>query len=336
MRRASEIAQRFLALADAQTDPAVHLDARVAVALPAFYAGDVASSDVVESALARHPRDLRCSKRSAYHPGVYLLGQCHSGMMHWMRGYPDRALQRLDEALSLAREMGDPFVLACVLDHVGLVLKFRGDDLLEERAAEFASLTAEHGFWFFGHVATELQGVAAARRGDHDRGIEYIRRGREGLHVGGADIGASCWYGDLATACLAAGRVAEAFRYLDAGFAITSAGDERYWEPELYRLYGEALLLVPSGAETAGFLPGQEHATPEWAFGVALARARANGAKSLELRAATSLARLWRSTGEAERAVQLLGPIYAWFTEGHATLDLRCARAVLAERGGPL
>jgi predicted ATPase len=128
----------------------------------------------------------------------------------------------------------------------------------------------------------------------------------------------------LAEAYAQAGRYEEGLTLLAEALALTNDREERRWEAELYRLKGE-LLLVHSA---------EHHAEAETCFRQALAVARRQQAKSWELRAATSLARLWQQQGKRAEAQELLAPIYVWFTEGFDTADLQDAKVLLEELGG--
>lgn len=116
-----------------------------------------------------------------------------------------------------------------------------------------------------------------------------------------------------------AGLVDEGLGILDEAFAVSREHDEHWWDAELYRLHGE--LLWTQGADA-----GEVEAT----FRHSLEIAQSQQARSLELRAATSLAQLWQATGRSETARQLLTPVYSWFTEGFDTPDLQAARALIA------
>ncbi len=125
----------------------------------------------------------------------------------------------------------------------------------------------------------------------------------------------------LAEACGRAGEPEEGLRALAEAFAVLERTGERRREAEVHRLKGELLLL----------LPGRDEAAAATCFGRALAIARNQSAKALELRAAMSLARLWRDRGKRAEARDLVAPIYGWFTEGFDSPDLRDAKALLDE-----
>jgi predicted ATPase len=144
------------------------------------------------------------------------------------------------------------------------------------------------------------------------------------FRTAGAEISRSRDLALLAEAYGEVGQTEEGLTVLAEALAVADKTGERYWEAELYRLKGELLLV----------LSAEKHTEAESCFRQALDIARHQEAKSLELRAATSLSRLWQRQGKGAEAQQLLVPIYGWFTEGFDTVDLRKAKALLEALGG--
>jgi predicted ATPase len=142
--------------------------------------------------------------------------------------------------------------------------------------------------------------------------------------LGVASHARTYWFALLAEAYGKAGQVEAGLRVLAEGQAVVGATEEHYWEAELYRLRGELLQHASRGAQDTEW-------TPEGCFRHALDVARRQQAKSLELRAALSLARLWQSQGKRDEARELLEPVYSWFTEGFDTADLQEAKQLLDE-----
>jgi predicted ATPase len=154
-------------------------------------------------------------------------------------------------------------------------------------------------------------------------GIAQIHQGLVTFRATEAEAQQPSWLALLAEAYGWARRAAQGLDAVDEALAIMGKTGERYYEAELYRLQGE--LLVQEGEERKAL------AVAEASFLQTLAVARDQQAKSLELRAAMSLARLWQQQGKRAAAYALLAPIYGWFTEGFATADLQEARTLLAE-----
>ena len=176
----------------------------------------------------------------------------------------------------------------------------------------------EQGFALYLAVATIVHGWALVQLGDAGA-IPSIRDGLDAYLKTGALMCISYYRAKLADAYRAAGRPEEALSVLDEALAFAEQKDERLFEADLHRCRGELTLLIDAGAA----------AEAEACFRRALDAARCVEARSLELRAATSLARLWRDGGKRAEARDLLAPVYNWFTEGFDTQDLKDAKALL-------
>jgi predicted ATPase len=163
-----------------------------------------------------------------------------------------------------------------------------------------------------------LRGWALVEQGQEDEGLAQLRQGLITYRATGAELERPHWLGLMAEACAKTGRMEEALRAVSEALTAIEHNGIRYYEPELNRLEGELRLHLD--AQQA-----------EVCFRRAIEIARAQHAKSLELRAATSLARLWRDQGKRAEGRDLLAPIYDWFTEGFDTLDLKEAKALLDE-----
>ncbi|HJS32948.1 MAG TPA: hypothetical protein VJ924_13215, partial [Alphaproteobacteria bacterium] len=161
------------------------------------------------------------------------------------------------------------------------------------------------------------KGYAEANLGRCAEGIGRLRSGITGLHRIGDWHHRSHWLGLLAHACLETGADREALAALDQALEATAATQERYYAPELERLRGAVLARQGRSDDAAA------------CFETALRLAATMGAKSLELRAAVSLARLWGERGRRAEAHDLLASVYSWFSEGFGTADLKDAKALL-------
>jgi predicted ATPase len=161
--------------------------------------------------------------------------------------------------------------------------------------------------------------------GQAAEGITQIRTGLAALHTMGAKILRPYLLSLLAEACVRDGQIEPGLGALEEALATAENHAERFYEAELHRLQGEVLLR--KFVRATGLSPLQMQ--PEAAFQTALDIARRQGAKALELRAATSLSRVWQQQNKQQQARQLLADIYNWFTEGFDTADLQEARALL-------
>lgn len=167
-----------------------------------------------------------------------------------------------------------------------------------------------------------MRGKALVDQGDGQTGIQLLRQGLAAFNATGAEMGKTMFLALLAEACRDTGQYASGLATIAVAGEFALRSQEAAILPELHRLEGELLLRADAGATSVA----------EACFYTALEHARRQGAKSWELRAATSLARLWQREGRADDARALLAPVHAWFTEGHETLDLLTARAARRTR----
>jgi predicted ATPase len=183
------------------------------------------------------------------------------------------------------------------------------------------TLAAEQGFLFFLGSGSALQGWALVEQGQIEEGIAQIRQGLAALRLIGAEAHRPYYLALLADAYGKAGQNEEGLRALTEALALVNKTEARYYEAELHRVHGELLLLRND----------LNAAQAESCFRQAIEVARKQSAKSWELRATISLARLLKRQGNREEARTMLGEIYGWFTEGFDTADLKDAKALLAE-----
>jgi predicted ATPase len=185
---------------------------------------------------------------------------------------------------------------------------------------EGVSVAAEQGSPQLLAWAKIMRGICS-QRGDEKEGMDLAHKGLSEISTMGATIFRTVFLSVIAESCKRSGRTAEAQEMLRSALEMANATGERVIEPELHRLFGESVRAN---------LPEDWHAA-ELCFHRALDLAREQQAKSWELRAAMSMARLWRSQGKPQQARELLAPVYGWFTEGFDTLDLKEAKALLEE-----
>ncbi|MFG3598248.1 ATP-binding protein [Bradyrhizobium sp. RDI18] len=236
-------------------------------------------------------------------------------------GQADQALAQSRRALAWARELSQPYTLAFAL-HVNCVFhQLRGDGaILEERAEELVALATDHGFPHFVGSGTCFGGWARLSVGGSiEEAISRMRWGLATKRATGAEIKVPYYLGLLAEAHRRANRSAEAISVLNEALEVVERTDERWYEAELYRLMAEALITKSDRCDAERWLRR------------ALRTAQKQGARLWEVRAATSLARLWRDQGKRTDARDLLAPVYSSFTEGFDTRDLKEAAALLAE-----
>jgi predicted ATPase len=230
----------------------------------------------------------------------------------------------MEEALALARRLAHPFTVATGLLFSALLHQLRREPQAARAQAEAELvLCMEGSFGPYGAWGLLPRGWAVAEQGEVAEGIAQLRQGFAGWQATGS-LRAWPWFlAVLAEACGKAGQIDEGRHALEEALEAVQNNGERFYEAEVYRLKGELLVQdTPAFQEEA-----EEH------FQQALEVARRQQAKSWELRAAMSLARLWQRQGKRAAARELLAPIYGWFTEGVDTADLQEAKALLEALG---
>jgi predicted ATPase len=247
---------------------------------------------------------------------------CYLSWALWHGGYPDQASETADRAVVHAREFGHAYTLAYSLWHTAMARVFARDVAQVERfAEESATIAARHGFPFWCALSETLLGWVVARQGRAADGIVRMRAGLAATTATGTRFHEPLHLGLIAEGLALDGRAKEGLALLDEALSRAAETGEVAAEAELRWLQGE--LLQRLGAANAG--------TAEAAFAQALSVARRQGSRGYELRSATSLARLWQDQGRRAEARDLLAPVYAWFTEGFHTADLREAKSLLDE-----
>jgi predicted ATPase len=273
-----------------------------------------------------------------YDPGVMSLSQVAFTL--WLLGYPTQALQRSQETLSLARELSHPFSLAYALGWAARIHRLRGEQHLSRGfEEEWVALCTEHGFAHQLAMATISQGWGLAEEGCGEEGLVQIRQGLTTYRATREELGVSSYLILQADAYGKTGNFAEGYNSFAEAQEFIRNTEERFWEAELYRLYGELTLRQESQnvkVKTQKSKLSQPkpqilepEAEAEVCFHKAIDIARRQQAKSFELRAVMSLARLWQHQGKHNEAHQMLAELYDWFTEGFDTKDLREAKSLL-------
>jgi predicted ATPase len=243
-------------------------------------------------------------------------------------GYPDQALKLNQKALALAQELSHPYSLAFALSSATKFHQLsREVQAAQEQAEAVITLSTEQGFALWVAWGTILRGWALATQGGGEEGIAQLRYGVVAFRATGAEFFGPVYLALLAEACGGVGQTEEGLSALAEALAAVDKTRERFYEAELYRLRGKLTLAQSSIQGLASSV--QKEA--EECFWKAIEIARKQSAKSLELRAVMSLAKLWQHQGKQKEAHEMLAEIYAWFTEGFATKDLQEAKALIDE-----
>jgi predicted ATPase len=323
---AREQAEEYLRLAQRVDDPARRLEAQFALGGSLYCLGDVTAARAhLEQGIALY--DSQEHHALALHlgidPGVWCLA--YAALALWALGYPDQALRRSHEALTLAQTLSHPPSLAATFFYVALTQCFcREAHAVRERAEAAMALASAQALPQWWAVGTILRGWALAMQGQGEEGLAQLRQGLAAWRAMGAGLTVSYYLALLAEVYGHAGQAEEGLRLLAEALAHVDTTGERFYAAEVYRLTGELLLrqATPDAAQA------------ETCWHQALDIARHQQAKSWELRAALSLSRLWQQQGKRDEARDLLAPIYGWFTEGFDTADLQEAKGLLEELGG--
>jgi predicted ATPase len=323
MQTALNVGAQLLGLAQRAQDPGLLLQAHHALGPTYSDIGDwISAQEHFEQALALY--DPRLHRAHAFLYGGHDPGVCCQSLgawCLWMRGYPDQALRRSQEALTLARALSHPASLAHARCLIGALHQFRRDaSATEELAEALAHLAAEQGLPTYLAGGTALRGWARVEGGQIEEGLAQIRQALAALGTG-ARFWRIYFLSLLAEVYAKEGKVEDGLAALAQALRVIEDTEVRWYEPEMHRLRGELLLPLSANNQT----------NAEACFRQAIDTARRQGAKSWELRAVMSLSRLYHHQGKTEEARQMLAEIYGWFTEGFDTVDLREAKALLQQ-----
>lgn len=318
-----EMSDQLRRLADLDGDPATRVTANFTRGWTMLVSGDLPIAEEAVTAgieLYRPGQRAASAYRIGHDPGTGCM--IYRAMTQWLRGYPDRAQAGIADAIRLAEVIDHPFSAA----HVWLFgavtgLLMMDTQAVEERAAVASAISTEQRFPLWAAGAEQMQGWTLARRGCEREGLEQMRRGLAGWQACGARLMTPFYLGSLADTCRAHGQPESAFALLDDALERVASTGERWFAADLHRIRGRCLLAQSRASACEA----------EALFQQALAIARQQDARSLELRAACDLARLWADRGERKKARDLLAPLYGWFTEGFDTAGLIEAGKLLDE-----
>jgi predicted ATPase len=256
----------------------------------------------------------------------------------WLLGYPDQSVTRNNEALTLAQAQSHPQSLALALHYAAVLHQFRREvQAAQARAEAVIALSTEQGFRMWLAAGTVDRGWALAEQGQGEVGIAQIRQGLAAIQATGAAVARPWGLALLAEAYGKVGQTEAGLRVLTEALTRVDKTGAGLYAAELYRLKGVLTLRQCPVARAKGHAPipqplpphSQAEVEAEEYLQQAIEIARRQRAKSLELRAAMSLSRLWQQQGKCQEAHDLLAPIYGWFTEGFDTADLQEARALM-------
>ncbi|MBI3757391.1 MAG: AAA family ATPase [Deltaproteobacteria bacterium] len=363
---ARELGEQLLGLAQREQDPTLLMVAYRSLGSTLFHLGEFGAA---QAHLAQS-LTLYDAQRHHFHVFLYgiepgIFGLSYTAWDLWHLGYPDQALQKSKAACTLAQELSHPFSVAATWVYAAMLHQLRQERHLTQEWAEAGiTLAREHGFPVWLGQGTVLQGWTLAEQGQIEEGITQIRQGLATCQAVEAGQWQSYYLALLAEVYGKVGQAEEGLATLDEALTVVDKSGERFYEAELYRLRGELTLAQSKtslgqvqdksqASQNKSEVPNTQHLTPstqaeaeaEACFLKAIDIAQKQQAKSLELRATMSLARLWQqqATQQGSRTTQhearimldtarmMLSEIYNWFTEGFDTKDLQEAKALLGE-----
>ena len=318
------IAQRFLRLAEDRGDADAVLTGHRMVGLSMVLLGEfsdgMAHSD---RAISLYDPEKHPMLAQSYGQDPWVASQSVGRAWSlWHLGYPAQADQAIQAALDRAHELQHTNSTAYALFFTAVVTESQRQDAeLARRVAALLALSKEHQLALWLAWGQIFEGWLAVRSGRLADGLAAIEKGLHGSIAADSRFGQSYFLSLQARAFELAGRIEEALRTVDRALELLDETSERFCEAELHRVKGA--LMLADGSATNGAA----------CFERAIAVARDQSARSLELRAATCLAGLWAEQGERQKALDLLAPVFDWFTEGFDTADLKDAKALLDDLG---
>jgi class 3 adenylate cyclase/predicted ATPase len=320
-----ELAAQFLALAEKQGAKAPLMIGHRLLGMSLLVTGNIGEGRThLDRAIALYDPVAHRALATRFAQDVRVAILSYRSLALWMIGYPEAALADAEYALKDAREIGHAATLMYALFHGPLTHILCGDYLTATAEAdESVTLADAKGALVFKALGMLGQGYSLALTGKAADAIQLIVTGNTALQTTGAAMWAPLSLSYLAMAHAELGQFGNAGRCIGEAMAAMETTKEKWWEAEVNRVAGQIILKSPAPDAA------KAEAEAEAYFERALVVARAQQAKSWELRAATSMARLWRDQAKVQQAHDLLAPIYGWFTEGFDTRDLKEAKALL-------
>ena len=348
LQTARELGEQLLSMTQSLPDQASIIEVHRACGNTLFWLGEFGlAQEHLEQGIGLYQTDEHRGLAFQYGSDPKVVCLFYNALTVWLLGYPDQALKRCREALDEAQLVSHPHSLAAAQNWAAMLHHMRGEPTAVQAMAQAAiSLSEEQGFPHWLTMGTMLQGWASAMQhtdGAAGDGLEQLTNGLAAWRAAGSELLRPYFLSLLAEVQLDRGQTEEGLRSLDEALQTVEEHDERFYEAELYRLKGEGLL----GQEVQGSrfkVQGQrkrlrspesglrtDSSESEDCFQRAIDIARRQGAKSWELRATLSLARLWQTQDRGAEARQLVSEVYGWFSEGFGSPDLQQAQRLLKQ-----
>jgi predicted ATPase len=318
---ARHVANDLLRLAQASNDREIHLVSNRAMGTCLCHLGECALSvEYLERALSyyRPKTHNTLASVAGYDARVSALNWLAIDL--FVLGQPDQAASRIRESLAWSRQLRHPHSLCFSLGLAAILsLLRRTDHGVMELLTELDAVSTEQRFPYWLATAQIIHGHMLSEDGNAAKGLKLIQKGLSGFKAIGSAWMQTYFFALLAQSFEQAGQANKALTILTTALETTQRTGECWYVSELHRARGEWFLAHSC----------EELANVELCFASALAIAKQHNAKMWELRAATSLARLWRDQGKRTEARDLLAPVYNWFTEGLDTPVLTEAKGLL-------
>jgi predicted ATPase len=323
LQTARALGEQLLTLAQQVHDTAMLMAAHMALGTTLFMLG------AVVAAHTHFAQAIALYDAHPYHAAAFLYGEdvgvtsrSRDSWTLWYLGYPAQALARSQAAVTLAHQLAHPLSLSFAWGEAAVLHQLRREgQAAQAHAAAALQLATEQGFPHWRAYGAILHGWALAHQAEAKAGIEQLHQGLLARRATGAALARPYFLSLLVEAYGVAGQPVAGLTALTEALTLAETSGECWYVPELYRLKGTFLLYQSPAHQVEA----------EGCFQHAIRSAQLQHAKSLELRAATSLARLWQQQAKRTEAYELLAPVYAWFTEGFDTTDLQEAKTLLAE-----
>jgi predicted ATPase/class 3 adenylate cyclase len=324
---ARELAQQCLRLAQKAGDTVLLVHAHHVSGVGLIALGDFAQAlNHLQQAISMYDLQQHASHAHVYGHDLGAVSNIHESWALWFLGYPQQAVMKYSEGMARAQKLGHPYTSANAAAFAAWLHHFcRNHQAVDELASIALNLSVEHDFAFYRVWSMMLRGYARTETGDLSEGLAEMRAGLEAYQVMGAETCKPAFLSLLAEAYSKIGQADDGLSLLGEAMSGVNITRECWWEAELYRLKGE-LTLKQSRVQS---LRSEDHTEIEQCFRQSLTIARAQHAKSLELRATMSLTRLLVQEGRVDEGRAMLAEIYNWFTEGFDTADLKEARELL-------
>jgi predicted ATPase len=350
LQTAHELAEQLLPLAQRMQDAAFLVIAHSTIGSILELSGEAVSARThFERAVALYEPQTQCSTIALVGADYGVASYSLLAQVLWLLGYPDQALTQSRTALTRTQEIAHPYSTAAVWTFDSMLYQALYEvRTVQQRAEALAALCQEQGFSLLFAGALVWSGWALAVQGQGQEGVKQIQQGLAAAQAMGSEFFWLHHLTLLVDAYEKTGQREEGLAVLAEVLTVVKRTEERWWEAELHRLKGELTLQKGMEHRAQSRKQKSENLNPnsqildfqleaEACFHNAIDIARRQQAKSLELRATMSLARLWQQQGKRAEAHRMLSEVYNWFTEGFDTKDLQEAKALLVglERKAP-